>query len=145
MQDHDDYSDAYLRDILLRVKTIAVVGASDKPRRPSYGVMQFLAAHHYKVVAINPALPGSSIGNIPIFAQLADVPHAIDMVDIFRNNAAIDGVVDEVLALETRPSVIWMQLDIRVDAAARRAEQRGLQVVMNRCPKIEYWRLIAGE
>jgi predicted CoA-binding protein len=142
---HDRYEDADLRDILARVKTIAVVGASENPARPSYGVMRYLAARGYRVLAVNPKLAADAIAGIPVYPSLAEVPEPIDMVDVFRNNAAVDGVVDEVLALPRLPSVIWMQLGVRVDAAAERAEARGIQVVMNRCPKIDYHRLFPNQ
>ena len=141
MPNHDRYEDADLRDILTRVKTIAVVGASENPARPSYEVMRYLATKGYRVLAVNPKLAPDAIAGIPVYPSLAEVPERIDMVDVFRNNAAVEGVVDEVLALRQLPSVIWMQLGVRVDAAAERAEARGIQVVMNRCPKIDYPRL----
>jgi uncharacterized protein len=142
VRQHDDYPDDYLRGILQRVRTIAVVGASDNPARPSYGVLQFLLAQGYGVVVVNPALRVGAIGDAKVYASLAEIPHPIDMVDVFRNNAAVDGLVDEVLRLDPLPSVIWMQLGVRVDAAAERAERRGIDVVMNRCPKIDYPKLI---
>jgi predicted CoA-binding protein len=141
---HDTYPDAYIRSIMQGVKTIAIVGASNNPARPSYIVTKYLAERGYDVVAVNPGLAGGEIVGRPVFARLADVPGPIDMVEIFRNSAAAGPIVDEALALDPKPRVIWMQLSVRDDAAAARAEAAGLQVVMNRCPKIEYGRL-SGE
>jgi hypothetical protein len=141
---HDTYPDAYIRSIMQGVKTIAIVGASNNPARPSYIVTKYLAERGYDVVAVNPGLAGGEIVGRPVVARLADVPRPIDMVEIFRNSAAAGPIVDEALALDPKPRVIWMQLSVRDDAAAARAEAAGLQVVMNRCPKIEYGRL-SGE
>jgi len=137
----DDYSDAFLRDILSTVKTIATVGVSHKETRPSYRVFGFLLARGYQVIGVNPGLAGKSVHGTAFFKTLADVPGAIDMVDIFRNSAAAGGIVNETLALNPRPKVIWMQLGVRDDAAAARAQALGVKVVMDRCPKIEYERL----
>lgn len=141
----DHYSDVVLRDILAAVKTIAMVGASDKSTRPSHRVFGFLLARGYHVIGVNPGLAGKSIHGAAFYKTLADVPQAIDMVDIFRNPAAAGGVVDEALALNPRPWAIWMQLGVRDDAAAARAQALGVKVVMNRCPKIEYERLAIGK
>jgi uncharacterized protein len=143
LMSRDDYSDTFLRDILLTVKTIAMVGASDKETRPSYRVFGFLLARGYRVIGVNPGLAGKSVHGAAFFKSLADVPEPVDMVDIFRNSAAAGGVVDEALALDPKPWVIWMQLGVRDDGAAARA--RGVKVVMNRCPKIEYERLAIGK
>jgi len=140
----DDYSDAFLRDILFAVKTIVMVGASDKETRPSYGVFAYLLARGYQVIGVNPGLAGQSVHGAAFFKTLADVPGPIDMVDIFRNSAAAGGVVDEALALNPRPWGIWMQLGVRDDAAAAKAQALGVKVIMNRCPKIEYERLGIG-
>ncbi|HEX3497297.1 MAG TPA: CoA-binding protein [Methylocella sp.] len=141
----DDYSDAFLRNILLRVKTIAMVGASDKSTRPSYGVFAYLLARGYHVIGVNPNLAGKSVHGAAFYKTLADVPGTIDIVDIFRNSTAAGGVVDEALTLDPRPKIIWMQLGVRDDAAAARARAVGVKVVMNRCPKIEYERLAIGK
>jgi uncharacterized protein len=141
----DDYSDAFLRDILADVNTIAMVGASDKETRPSHVVFGFLLARGYQVIGVNPGLAGKSVHGAAFFKTLADVPEPIDMVDIFRNSAAAGGVVEEALALEPKPKVIWMQLGARDDAAAARARALGVKIVMNRCPKIEYERLAIGK
>lgn len=133
--------DAFLRNILSRVKTIAMVGASDKVTRPSHSVFAFLLAQGYHMVGVNPGLAGKTVHRTVFFKSLADIPEQIDMVDIFRNSAAAGAVVDEALALSPRPNVIWMQLGVCDDAAAKRARALGVDVVMDRCPKIEYQRL----
>jgi uncharacterized protein len=133
--------DAFLHDILSTVKTIAVVGASDKESRPSYGVFDFLLAQGYHVIGVNPALAGRQVHGAPFYKALADVPGSIDMVDIFRNSEAAGTAVDEALALDPKPKVIWMQLGVCNGAAAERAQALGVTVVMNRCPTIEYRRL----
>jgi uncharacterized protein len=138
---HDSYPDSYIADILRSSRTIAMIGASANETRPSYGVLAYLKAHGYRMFPVNPGLAGKPLLDLPVYATLADVPEPIDIVDVFRNSDAIDGVVDEVLALPTRPKVIWTQLDVRNDAAAARAEAAGIKVVMNRCPKIELARL----
>ena len=142
--DHDAYPDRLIGTILDSVKTIALVGASANEARPSYAVLRYLVVHGYRVFPVNPGLAGGTLQGLPVHARLADVPEPIDMVDIFRNSDAAGAVVDEALALLPLPRIIWMQLSVRNDAAAGRAEAAGLQVVMNRCPKIEYGRL-SGE
>ncbi len=142
--DHDSYSDADIRAILDEVKTVAMVGASANPTRPSYLVLKYLLAKGYDVHPVNPGQAGKDILGTRFVASLEDVPVAIDMVDIFRNSEAAGATVDEALALSPAPKVIWMQLGVRHDEAAARAEAAGLRVVMNRCPKIEYGRL-SGE
>jgi predicted CoA-binding protein len=142
--DHDSYPDAYISSILRSVRTVAMVGASAGESRPSFFVLKYLIAKGYRVFPINPGLAGREIAGQKVYARLADIPEPIDMVDIFRNSEAAAGIVDEALGLEPKPKVIWMQLTVRNDAAAAKAEAAGLQVVMNRCPKIEYGRL-SGE
>ncbi len=135
---HDSYDDAYLRSILQEVKTIAVLGASPNSARPSHEVMHFLAGLGYRVFPINPGQAGKVVDGLTYYASLADVPEAIDMVDIFRAPENLPGILDEVLSLPHRPKVFWAQLGVRDDAVATRAEAAGLKVVMDRCPKIEY-------
>ena len=142
--DHDHYPDETIRAILKSVKTIAMVGASNNPARPSFLVLKYLVSRGFRLIAVNPGLAGGQILGAPVYASLDDVPDRIDMVDIFRNSAAAGTIVDEALALDPLPKIIWMQLTVRNDAAALRAEARGVTVVMNRCPKIEYGRL-SGE
>jgi predicted CoA-binding protein len=141
---HDTYSADYIRGILRDVKTIALVGASANTVRPSYLVMKYLIDEGYTVVPINPGLAGQELLGQSVYARLEDVPVSIDMVDIFRNSEAAAEITDEALALPQQPKVIWMQLSVRNDAAAAKAEAAGLQVVMNRCPKMEYGKL-SGE
>ncbi|QKC84290.1 CoA-binding protein [Mesorhizobium sp. NZP2077] len=141
---HDSYDNTYIGGILNSVKTIAMVGASANDVRPSYFVLKYLLAKGFSVVPINPGQAGKEILGQMTYASLADVPGPIDMVDIFRAATAVPGVVDEVLRLDPLPKVIWMQLGVRHDDAAARAEAAGIKVVMNRCPKIEYGKL-SGE
>ncbi|GEP11066.1 CoA-binding protein [Methylobacterium gnaphalii] len=141
---HDQYPDARIRSLLKQTRTVALVGASANPARPSYIVLKYLSERGYTVTPVNPGLAGQTILDMPVIARLADLPGPVDMVEIFRNSIAADGLVDEALALPELPKIIWMQLGVRNDAAAARAEARGVTVIMNRCPKIEYGRL-SGE
>jgi len=134
---HDSYDPAYISGILQSVKTIALVGASSREARPSHGVMKFLLHRGYDVIPVNPRYAGGEIHGRRVHGALKDVPVAIDMIDVFRNSAAAATVVDEALALNPKPKVIWMQLLVRNDDAASRAEAAGVKVVMNRCPAIE--------
>jgi predicted CoA-binding protein len=142
--DQDNYSIDYIRDILRSVKTIALVGVSNNDVRASYFVFKYLLEKGYDVTPVNPNLAGQELVGHKVYARLADIPHAIDMVDIFRNSQAASGITDEVLALDPLPKVLWMQLGVRNEEAAQRAQARGLKVVMNRCPKMEYGKL-SGE
>jgi predicted CoA-binding protein len=137
--DHETYSDAYLRDILTSVRTIAVVGASPRHERPSHGVMAYLQRRGYRTIPVNPNAVGTTINGETVYARLADVPEPIDMVDVFRRSEMAGGVVDDAIAAGAK--VIWMQLGVSDDDAAARAEAQGLKVVMNRCPAIEIPRL----
>jgi predicted CoA-binding protein len=136
---HDHYDDTYLRGIFARVKTIALVGASPRPDRPSHRVMQFLQGRGFRVIPVNPQEAGKLINGEIVHGSLADIPDAIDMVDIFRRSDQVAPVVDEAIVKGTK--VIWMQLDVRDDQAAAKAEANGITVVMNRCPAIEMPRL----
>jgi predicted CoA-binding protein len=138
---HDNYPDSYIRGILNTVKTIAMVGASEKENRPSYFAFKYLLERGYTMIPVNPGHDGHTMLGRRIFARLGDIPVPVDMVDIFRASQYALGVVHEALALKPRPQVIWMQLSVRNDEAAALAEANGLKVVMNRCPKIEYGRL----
>lgn len=144
LMDHDNYSPDYIRDILREVRTIALVGASSNEVRPSYFVLKYLLDKGYDVTPINPGLSGQEILGRKVYATLKDIPYPVDMIDIFRNSEAAGAVTDEALTLSPLPKVIWMQLGVRNDEAARRAEAKGLKVVMNRCPKMEYGKL-SGE
>src|SRR5215831_15074406 len=141
MMDHDNYPDAYIRGILNTVKTIAMVGLSPKDNRPSYFAFKYLLERGYRMIPVNPGQAGGEILGQKVYAKLADIPEPVDMVDIFRASKYAMGIVNEALALKPRPQVIWMQLGVRDDEAAKLAEDAGLKVVMNRCPKIEYGRL----
>jgi uncharacterized protein len=134
---HDQYPGDYIDNILNSTRSIALVGASANETRPSYGVMRFLLAKGFTVYPVNPGLAGQELLGQKVYAALSDIPVAIDMIDIFRNSDAILPVVEEALSLPIPPKTIWMQLGVRNDAAAKLAEDRGLQVVMNRCPAIE--------
>ncbi|MBV1701641.1 MAG: CoA-binding protein [Hyphomicrobiales bacterium] len=138
------YTDEFIRETLKLVHTIAMVGASNNTSRPSFLVLKYLMGRGYRVFAINPGLAGGTIAGAPVYARLSDVPEPVDMVDIFRNSAAAGDVVDEALQLVPLPKVIWMQLSVRHDAAAARAQAQGVRVIMDRCPKIEFGRL-SGE
>jgi predicted CoA-binding protein len=139
--DHDSYPDSYIRGILNSVKSIAMVGASERENRPSYFAFKYLLERGYTMIPVNPGQAGETILGRRVYARLADVPEPIDMIDIFRNSRYAPAIVAEALALRPRPQVIWMQLGVRNDEAAALAEANGLKVVMNRCPKIEYGRL----
>ncbi len=137
--DHDNYPDPYLRDILTSVRTIAIVGASPRRERPSHGVMAYLQRQGYRTIPINPNAVGGKIHGETVCARLADVPEPIHMVDVFRRSEMAAGVVDEAIAVGAK--AVWMQLGVRDDDAAARAEAHGIKVVMNRCPAIEIPRL----
>ena len=141
---HDRYGDAWIAGLLRRVKRVAVIGASANPVRPSYFVVKYLIAKGYEVFPINPGSAGGEILGRPAYASLADVPGPIDMVDVFRRAEALPGIVSEIMALDELPAVVWLQLGIRDDAIAAALEMAGIQVVQDRCPKIEYARL-SGE
>jgi len=136
---HDSYSDDYLRGILREVKVIAMVGASPHWNRPSYFAMKYLQDKGYRIIPVNPQAVGQDILGEKVYADLADVPDEIDMVDIFRRADAAGPLVEE--AIRKGAKVVWMQLGVRNDEAAARAESAGMKVVMNRCPKIEWSRL----
>jgi predicted CoA-binding protein len=138
---HDAYPDSYIRGILNTVKTIAMVGASEKENRPSFFAFKYLMEHGYRMIPVNPGHAGETMLGQKIYARLSDVPESIDMIDIFRASQYALPIVQEALSLKPRPQVIWMQLGIRNDEAAALAEANGMKVVMNRCPKIEYGRL----
>jgi uncharacterized protein len=138
---HDAYPDNYIRGILNTVKTIAMVGASEKQNRPSYFAFKYLLERGYRMIPINPGHAGKTLLGQKIYARLADIPEPIDMVDIFRSSQYALPIVQEALSLKPRPQVIWMQLGVRSDEAAALAEANGIKAIMNRCPKIEYGRL----
>lgn len=136
---HETYPDALIRKVLREVKVIAMVGASPDWNRPSYFAMKYLQAKGYRVIPVNPKVAGDEILGEKVYASLAAIPEKIDMVDVFRNSAAAGPITDEAIAIGAK--VVWMQLGVRNDEAAARAEAAGLTVIMNRCPKIEFGRL----
>jgi len=133
------YTDAKLRRILSSVRTIAMVGASSNWNRPSYFVMKYLQNKGYRVIPVNPGTAGKEQLGEKIYASLRDIPEPVDMVDVFRASDAVGPIVDDAIAIGAK--VVWMQLGIRNDAAAEVAEEAGIEVIMNRCPKIEFGRL----
>ena len=137
--EHDRYDDSYLRAILRETKAVAMVGASANWNRPSYFAMKYLQEKGYRVIPVNPVAAGQEILGEKVYATLDEVPEKIDMVDIFRNSDAAGPITDDAIRLGAK--VVWMQIGVRNDEAARRAEAAGLRVVMNRCPKIEHARL----
>ncbi|MBV9825105.1 MAG: CoA-binding protein, partial [Alphaproteobacteria bacterium] len=133
------YPDAKLRAILERVRTIAMVGASSNWNRPSYFVMKYLQGKGYRVIPVNPTNAGQELLGERVYASLRDIPERVDMVDMFRPAAEAGGVIDDAIAIGA--PVVWMQLGIRNDAAAAKGEAAGIEIIMNRCPKIEFGRL----
>ncbi len=136
---HDSYSDDYLRGVLRRTKTIAMVGASPNWNRPSYFVMKYLQSKGFRVIPVNPRALGEEILGEPVVAQLTDITVPVDMVDVFRTSDAAPAIVEDAIRIGAK--AVWMQIGVRHDEAARRGEAAGLDIVMNRCPKIEYSRL----
>lgn len=135
------YSDAHLKSVLSRVKRVAVVGVSTNPVRPSYFVARYLHLKGFDVVPVNPVYAGGTLFGRKIVGSLAEIAGAVDMVDIFRRSETVPAVVDE--ALEAFPvlDVIWMQIGVTHEVAATKAKARGVTVIQDRCPKIEYQRL----
>lgn len=138
--DHDSYSPGYLRSILARAKTIAVIGASPEPWRPSFGVMRYLQRAGYRVIPVNPAAVGESVHGERFYGTLQEVPERIDLVNVFRRPDAVGEAVDQAIAVGA--PALWMQLGIRNDKACARAEAAGIEVVMNRCISVEHSRLM---
>lgn len=135
-----------IKEILTEAKVIAVVGISANPARPSYGVAEFLQAKGYRIIPVNPGLAGQELLGEVVYADLASIPAdvPVDMVDIFRRSEAVPEVVEEALAHLPALRVIWMQLGVMHEGAAEVARARGVKVVMDRCPKIDYPRLIGA-
>ena len=132
-------SDAEIAALLAETRTIAMIGASDRPDRPSYGVMRFLQQRGYRVLPVNPQITGEHVHGEYVWRELGQIGEPIDMVDIFRRPAAAGEAVDAAIAAGAKS--VWMQLGVINEAAAARAEAAGLKVVMDRCPAIEIPRL----
>ena len=139
---HDSYADTLIRGILRDVKVIAMVGASANWNRPSFFAMKYLQQKGYRVIPVNPKEAGTQILGEQVYADLADLPTPVDMVQVFRRSETVGPIADQAIAMGAK--VLWMQLGVRNDEAAAKAEAAGLTVIMNRCPKIEYGRL-SGE
>ena len=136
-----EYSDALLHSILTRVKRVAVVGVSTNPVRPSFFVARYLHLKGFDVIPVNPAYDSETLFGRPVLAGLSDIKGGVDMVDIFRRSEAVPEIVDEALSAFPALDVIWMQIGVMHAEAAAIAEARGVTVIQNRCPKIEYQRL----
>lgn len=137
----ETYSDTFLKDILKRTRRIAVVGVSMNPVRPSYYVARYLSLKGFTVIPVNPGHAGEVLFGQTVLAQLSDIAGGVDMVDIFRRSEHVPPIVEEALALFPDLQTIWMQIGVENAEAAAMARARGVDVVMNRCPKIEYQRL----
>jgi predicted CoA-binding protein len=136
-----EYSDAFLKKILTRTKRVAIVGISDNPVRASYFVARYLSLRKFAVVPVNPGLVGQVLFGAPVVASLSEIEEPVDMVDIFRRSEAVPEIVEEALAQFPDLGTIWMQIGVEHAQAAAEAQARGVDVVQNRCPKIEYQRL----
>jgi len=135
------YSDDFLRQVLRRTKVVAIVGISANPVRPSYFVARYLRLKGMRVIGVNPGLAGQDLFGETVYVDLTSIPDAVDMVDIFRRSDAVPAIVDEALVRWPDVATIWMQIGVEHEAAAAVATARGVDVVQNRCPKIEYQRL----
>jgi predicted CoA-binding protein len=140
MVDHDAYCPDYLRGILARARTIAIIGARPEPWRPSFGVMRYLQRAGYRVIPVNPTALGESVHGERFYGTLQEAAETIDLVNVFRRPDAVGEAVDQAIA--AKAPALWMQLGIRNDKACARAEAAGIQVVMNRCISIEHSRLM---
>ena len=132
-------TDEEIADLLRSTRTIALIGASDRPDRPSYDVMRFLQQHGYRVLPVNPQITGEHVHGEYVWRELSQIGEPIDMVDIFRRSGAAGEAVDEAIAAGAKS--VWLQIGVVNEEAAARAEAAGLQVVMDRCPKIDIRRL----
>ena len=136
---HDNYDDKYILNVLKDTKVVAMVGASANWNRPSFFAMKYMQQKGFRVIPVNPGIAGKEILGETVAARLDEIQDPIDMVDIFRNSEAAGAVTDD--AIKAGAKIVWMQLGVRNDEAAKRAEDAGLRVVMDRCPKIEFARL----
>lgn len=136
-----NYSDDHLKDVLKRTKRVAVVGVSMNPIRPSYYVARYLSLKGYTVIPVNPGHAGKMLFGQTVQASLSDIKDGVDMVDIFRRSEAVPPIVDEALEVFPGLDTVWMQIGVENAEAAAKAESRGVTVIQNRCPKIEYQRL----
>ena len=136
---HDSYEDKYILDVLKDAKIVAMVGASANWNRPSFFAMKYMQQKGFRVIPVNPGIAGKEILGETVVASLDEIQEPIDMVDIFRNSEAAGAVTDD--AIKAGAKIVWMQLGVRNNEAAKRAEDAGLRVVMDRCPKIEFARL----
>jgi predicted CoA-binding protein len=135
------YNDQVLKDVLNRMKTVVVVGVSANPVRPSYFVARYLSRKGIRVVPVNPGLAGQELFGETVYATLSDIPFDVDMVDVFRRSDAVPAIVDDALARWADLQTIWLQIGVEHADAASVAQARGVTVIQNRCPKIEYQRL----
>jgi uncharacterized protein len=135
------YSDTLLKDILTRTRRIAVVGVSPNPVRPSFYVARYLSLKGFEVIPVNPGHAGKELFGRLVVAGLSEIEGGVDMVDIFRRPEAVPPIVEEALDLFADLQMVWMQIGVRNAEAAAQAEARGVTVIQDRCPKIEYQRL----
>ncbi|MEO3415214.1 CoA-binding protein [Roseovarius sp. CAU 1744] len=136
-----EYADSYLRDVLKRTRVIAVVGVSMNEVRPSYYVARYLSLKGFTVIPVNPGHAGKMLFGQTVRGSLTEISEPVDMVDIFRRSEHVPPIVDEALAAFPGLQTVWMQIGVINEAAAKTARARGVDVIMNRCPKIEYQRL----
>jgi len=135
------YPDDHLKNVLKRTKRVAVVGVSMNPVRPSYYVARYLSLKGYTVIPVNPGHAGKMLFGQTVQARLSDIKDGVDMVDIFRRSEAVPPIVDEALEVFPGLDTVWMQIGVENAEATKKAEARGVTVIQNRCPKIEYQRL----
>jgi predicted CoA-binding protein len=136
-----EYSDVHLKNILTRTKVVAMVGVSVNPVRPSYFVARYLGLRGFTVIPVNPGHAGKTLLGQTVCGSLSEIDRPVDMIDIFRRSDAVPPIVDEALALFPKLQTIWMQIGVTHPAAAAKAEARGVTVIQDHCPKIEYQRL----
>jgi len=135
------YPDVHLKNVLKRTKRVAVVGVSMNPVRPSYYVARYLSLKGYTVIPVNPGHAGKMLFGQTVKASMSDIKDGVDMVDIFRRSEAVPPIVDEALEVFPGLDTVWMQIGVENAEATKKAEARGVTVIQNRCPKIEYQRL----